>query len=96
MNLEELAKTLKTSLDEDPDLIIETSLEEGKRLIICRTGLDSDEYRVSLERQIEILDDDGEPYDEECEPILETDSELTSIASILQTYLDEGGDIEEI
>ena len=58
MNLDELAAKAKKELDNDPDLIIETDIEEG-RLIICRTGVDEDDYRVSLEKQIEVEDEDG-------------------------------------
>tara|TARA_B100000945_G_C20016322_1_gene427903 strand:- start:281 stop:475 length:195 start_codon:yes stop_codon:yes gene_type:complete len=64
MNLDELAAKAKKELDNDPDLIIETDIEEG-RLIICRTGVDEDDYRVSLEKQIEVVDEDGN-MEEEC------------------------------
>ena len=41
-NLDELAAKAKKELDNDPDLIIETDIEEG-RLIICRAGVDEDD-----------------------------------------------------
>ena len=92
MNLDELAAKAKKELDNDPDLIIETDMEYG-RLIICRTGVDEDDYRVSLEKQIEVEDEDGN-MDEECEQLLEVDSD--SVRQIVEAYLDEGGEPESI
>ena len=88
MNLDELTSKAKSELDNDPDLIIETDIEEG-RLIICRTGSDEEDYRVSLEKQIEVEDEDGN-MDEECEQLLEVDSD--SIRQIVEAYLEEGGE----
>ena len=93
-DLEELAKKAKEQLDNDPDLIIETDIEEGVRLLICRTGYDPNDYRVSLEKQI-ATEINGEP-DEECEQVSETDSSLTSIYGIIYDYIEEGGDPETI
>ena len=90
MDFSAAAKKVKTAFDEDPDLIIETDIENG-RLIICRTGVDDDEYRLSLEKQIEVEDEDGNE-DEECEQLLEDGSDLRCVESIVQAYLDEGGD----
>ena len=53
MDLAKLSIKAKDLLDNDPDAIFETDIEEG-RLLICRTGIDKDDYRVSLEKQIEI------------------------------------------
>ena len=78
MDLEKLAIKAKNLLDNDPDAIFETDIEEG-RLLICRTGVDKDDYRVSLEKQIEYEDEDGNP-DEECEQITESSSELDAIS----------------
>ena len=94
MDLEKLAIKAKNLLDNDPDAIFETDIEEG-RLLICRTGVDKDDYRVSLEKQIEYEDEDGNP-DEECEQITESGSELDDIRGIVRDYLEEGGTEESI
>lgn len=64
-------------------------------MLICRTGVDKDDYRVSLEKQIEYEDEDGK-IDEECEQITEDGSDLDSIAGIVEYYLEEGGKEESI
>ncbi len=94
MDLAKLAIKAKDLLDNDPDAIIETDIEEG-RLLICRTGVDEDDYRVSLEKQIETEDEDGN-LDEECEEITETGSSLEEIEEIIGLYLEEGGTEESI
>ena len=94
MDLEKLAIKAKNLLDNDPDAIFETDIEEG-RLLICRTGVDKDDYRVSLEKQIEYEDEDGNP-DEECEQITESGSELDDIIGIVRDYLEEGGTEDSI
>ena len=94
MDLSVVAKKVKAAFDEDPDLIIETDIENG-RLIICRTGVDDDEYRLSLEKQIEVEDEDGNE-DEECEQLLEDGSDLSCVESIVQAYLDEGGEASSL
>ena len=86
--------TPKDLLDNDPDAIFETEIEEG-RLLICRTGIDKEDYRVSLEKQIEIEDEDGN-FDEECEEISESGSSLEEIGEIIEYYLEEGGTAESI
>ncbi len=59
------------------------------QLILC------DDYRVSLEKQIEIEDEDGN-FDEECEEISESGSSLEEIEEIIEYYLEEGGTEESI
>ena len=94
MDLEKLGNKAKKLLDNDPDAIFETGIEGG-RLLICRTGVDEDDYRVSLEKQIEYEDEDGN-IDEECEQITEDGSDLDSIIGIVEYYLEEGGTEESI
>ena len=94
-NLDELALKAKSRLDNDPDAIIETDIDEDNRILICRTGVDKDDYRVSLERQTEIEDEEGN-FDEECEQISESDSELDSIREMIEYYLEEGGEVDSI
>ena len=94
-DLGKLAEKAKEQLDNDPDLIIETQIEEDVRLLICRTGYDPNDYRVSLERQIETEDSDGN-FDEECEQVTESDSGPTGIYEIIEAYIEEGGDPESI
>ena len=50
---------------------------------------------LSLEKQIEYEDEDGNP-DEECEQITESGSELDDITGIVRDYLEEGGTEESI
>ncbi len=64
-------------------------------MLICRTGVDKEDYRVSLEKQIEYEDEDGNT-DEECEQITEDGSDLDSITGIVGYYLEEGGTEESI
>ena len=94
MDLAKLGIKAKNLLDNDPDAIFETDIEEG-RLLICRTGIDKDDYRVSFEKQIEIEDEDGN-FDEECEEISESGSSLEEIEEIIEYYLEEGGTEESI
>ena len=94
MDLEKLSIKAKNLLDNDPDAVFETDIEEG-RLLICRTGVDKDDYRVSLEKQIEYKDEGGN-IDEECEQITEDGSDLDSITRIVEYYLEEGGTEENI
>ena len=94
MDLAKLSIKAKNLLDNDPDAIFETDIKEG-RLLICRTGIDKDDYRVSLEKQIEIEDEDGN-FDEECEEISESGSSLEEIEEIIEYYLEEGGKEESI
>ena len=53
MNLDELAAKAKKELDNDPDLIIETDIEEG-RLIICRTGVDEDVSELASRNKLKL------------------------------------------
>ena len=94
MDLAKLSIKAKDLLDNDPDAIFETDIEEG-RLLICRTGIDNDDYRVSLEKQIEYEDENGNA-EEECEQITEDGSDLDSITGIVGYYLEEGGTEESI
>lgn len=94
MDLEKLGIKAKSLLDNDPDAIFETDIEEG-RLLICRNGVDNDDYRVSLEKQIEYEDENGNA-EEECEQITEDGSDLDSITGIVGYYLEEGGTEESI
>ena len=96
MDLKELATKAKNILDNDEDAIIETDIEGG-RLLICRYSLggDNDDYRVTLEKQIEYETEDGYT-DEECEQILDDASDLDSITAIVSSYLEEGGREESI
>ena len=96
MDLKELGIKAKNLFDNDEDAIIETDIEGG-RLIICRYsfGGDEDDYRVSLEKQIEYETEDGYT-DEECEQITEDASDLDSITAIVSSYLEEGGTEESI
>ena len=50
---------------------------------------------VSLEKQIEYEDEDGNT-DEECEQITEDGSDLDSITRIVEYYLEEGATEENI
>ena len=96
MDFKKLATKAKNILDNDEDAIIETDIEGG-RLLICRYSLggDNDDYRVTLEKQIEYETEDGYT-DEECEQILDDASDLDSITAIVSSYLEEGGREESI
>lgn len=83
MDIEQLALIAKHALDSDPDLIIETELG-ASRILICRTGVDPNEYRVSLERH-----DQSETGT--FVGILEDSSDLDSIRTVVQAYLEDGG-----
>ena len=83
----------KKVLDDDPDIIIKTYLQdEDASILILRSGdLGDEDYRVSLEKQS--IDEDGE---EDYQEISVQHGTLEGIDEIINMYLTYGGTEESL
>lgn len=91
VNYTKIARKLKKEFDGDCDIVIDYLLpnEDDVELVLTRTGDNDDEYyRVQLDKHIVGSDD----YD----LLMEVGSELDEFVSIIEAFVENGGDIKKL